>query len=834
MAKKRPDFSKEYQKELDLLKRIQEAEEASLDTSFRRSKAEINLQNSLLKQQALVEVLRDYKNKGLELTEKEQKLYDSTLNSLKQQLAVEKQALNIEKKRVTTLKLLQNAAVGFLNALPISFFMEADASMKSINKELGLSGIRAEAMRTNIEGASISAARLGANIQDLSNIQSTFADETGRAKALTEEAQMAIVAIGKGTGLGVEQAARLTGQFELMGLNAEKSAQFVQGVVDSSERMGVNTNKVLKNITENFKDLQKFTFRGGIQGFAEMASYAEKFKVDMGSMLDSAERARTLEGAVDLAAELQVMGGEFAKSDPFKLLFLSRNDPAEFTKKINDMTKSVATFKKNADGSFETFISPMDMDRLERVGESLGMQRGELVEQAKRMAEIRRMRQQMLGTTLTKDEMESIEGMAKFNSDTGKFFVEINGQKKDLSRITAQDAQLIEQQARTLDQRAKDAQTFDEVFSNTVTMFKSSMLPILDGMNDILTNVVQPVVTEISNLLNSSPSWVTSIMKYGGAIAGGLLVASKTASMLSPIMGIFKGGGISKLLSGGAKGVGGASAIGGNTGGFMSSMGAGAGVGVAAAGMGTGIMLAAKGFAELATAMKGLDVNQLEAFKEVTLGLSVAIPAAAIAIGVLAAVAAPAAPPLLAFGAAIGLVGAGVGGAAIGIGYLVDGFSSLMKTASPEKIMKTAAGISTLAGASLMFANPLAVLGLGTMASSVLAMSSAGSGMEKIGYAFEKIETVLQGSTSQFTELRKTIDAIQNMEIDTNSAFGSLANLLNKPIMVEFANKDVAINTRVNLNVDGRKLAESLNIPQRVAVSTYDQKSGKSGGSTST
>jgi hypothetical protein len=161
-----------------------------------------------------------------------------------------------------------------------------------------------------------------------------YADETGRARVLSAEMVKDITAIGQGTGLGIEAATRLGAQFELMGFDAKTTMDYVQGVVDTSERMGVNTTKVLKNISDNFKKLNTYTFQQGVKGFAQMAMYAEKFKIDIGQALNAASVSKTLEGAIDLTAQLQVMGGEFAKTDPFEMLFLSRNDPAKFTEKI--------------------------------------------------------------------------------------------------------------------------------------------------------------------------------------------------------------------------------------------------------------------------------------------------------------------------------------------------------------------------------------------------------------------------------------------------------------------------------------------------------------------
>ena len=69
-----------------------------------------------------------------------------------------------------------------------------------------------------------------------------------------------VALIGRGTGLGVEQATKLAAQFEYMGIDAKAAMEYAQGVVETAELMGVNTTKVLKNISDNFKKLQTFTF----------------------------------------------------------------------------------------------------------------------------------------------------------------------------------------------------------------------------------------------------------------------------------------------------------------------------------------------------------------------------------------------------------------------------------------------------------------------------------------------------------------------------------------------------------------------------------------------
>jgi hypothetical protein len=820
-------MAKQNKKETeDLLKALQElndAEQNSLSNNLKINDAKRRANDAMRDLVSFEKEINKSLGDGNNLSKEEIKSYEKQIELAKKELAKQREILGVENKRLSVLGFMYNKLNQIGSSNFFGFLMDSDKAVKSLNLELGLSGEKSAQMRQSIEGAAVNAARLGASVQDLANIQSTFADETGRARIQSEAALDAIVAIGKGTGLGIEQAARLTGQFELMGLSTEQSANYVQGVVDTTERMGVNTTKVLKNITTNFKDLQKFTFRGGVQGFAEMASYAEKFKIDMGSMLDSTEKARTLEGAVDLAAQLQVMGGEFAKSDPFQLLFLSRNDPAKFTQKINEMTKGVATFKKNAEGGFETFISPMDMDRLERVGQALGMQRGELAEQSRRMLEISKMKQQMIG--LDKKQMEIASGLAKREGDSLQYYVEIAGKKKMLNQLSETDISNLEKQSKALEARAKSAKTFDEEFVNTVQMFKSSMLPILQGINSILDNQIRPLIETIQGVLNGKSEAMKSfLIGAGKALAIGVALTKSVGLVTSMYnkIGIGKMGGLM-----GKKGGGAGSAVGkaAKSGGGLSALGTGAGVGIAAAGVGAGVMLASKGIAQLAESMSKLDETQIWALPATMLAMSVGAFALAPAITAVGAAGTAGSLGLLALGAAAVGVGFGINLAATGIGAMAESFATL----DGVDLSGIAGGILSIGGAALMIGNPMGIAGMIGITSAVSSIGSNADNLERVGNAFYNINSVLQGSASQFKEIRATIDAINSMESGGESAFASLASILNKPLKVEFADNNATFNATVNLNVDGKKIADSINISRRTAIKTADEKSGKSG-----
>jgi len=714
------------------------------------------------------------------------------------------------------------------------YLQESDKVIRSTILNLGMSGTKAALMRDSFEQSAGFVTRLGGSLEDIQSIMTGYADETGRARVMSEQMVKDITAIGKGTGLGIEQATRLGAQFELMGFDAKSTMDYVQGVVDTSERMGVNTTKVLKNVNDNFKRLNTYTFQQGVKGFAQMAMYAEKFRIDINQALNAADVARSLEGAIDLAANLQIMGGEFAKTDPFEMLFLSRNDPAKFTEKIADMTKGVVSFRKMADGSFEKFVSPADRDRLAAVAKSLGMEASELTQIAERQAEIQRMRQQMAGMGLSSKEKELIEGAAIFNKETGRFEVQIAGHMQDVAKLTSTQANAFAKERVSLEERAKQAMTFDDTFKATINSLKSALLPILHSVNGLLTKL-QPIADWMSKFAGSSGGWIKAGAVLLGA-AGAWKMASalfnkgvdnwmKTGSVMAKqksaptsVMGKFLRGTASAEPEGGGAGGAGSKISG------KALAGAGAGVGLAAAGIGAGIGAAAAGISLLANAMSGLDEKQAEILKDVvkTIGWFV-VGGVAVAAGIMAfSVAAGAsAGPLMAFGGAVALIGLGIGVAAAGIGVMGMGLAKLVESSkgAGKDMPLVAMGIAGIA-ASMGMAT-MALPGAIGMAMAVKSIGKNAPAIATVGNSLQKVKLALGGSREDYAAIKEVIDSISNMKVRGGGLFAGLAMMLSKPLKVEFAQGKVTMVNDITLTIDGDKFMQKAYKVQ-LAVQKHD------------
>jgi DNA-binding XRE family transcriptional regulator len=747
----------------------------------------------------------------------------TTLTAIEKQLKREQEKIVKLKTQEKILRVMSNIKLpdfGSIGSLGLN-----DKAIRMTVMELGKGAENSQQIRDAFYQAAPKARQLGTSMEELYQLQKAYTEESGRAVALTGEQLININEIAKGTTLGAQGAGQLAAQFELLGMNTERTKEVVQGIVDSSERMGVNVNKVLKTISSNFKSLNTYAFKDGVKGMAKMAQYAEKFKISIAESIDSADTARKLEGAVEMAATLNTLGGNFAKSDPFELFHLSRNDPAKYTQKLNEMTKGMAQLVKTGD-QFEFKITPVDLDRIRVAAEATGQKFETMVEQAQRMAEIQQMNKQLMGTAFSAQDRELIQGLAKLDSKSGIY--QVLG--KDISKLSAKEVEALKVQQTTLKERAEAVQTFNEKFENTINSMKLTLLPILDGINAMF-DVIHPYLKGISDFMADQPKWVKSGLGFAGAIiAGGMLLGKAANAFKSiPFLGKMMSGGVAKGAGGalgGATAKGG-SAIGGAVG-KGGGLAGGAGIGLASAGIGTGIAVAAAGISKLADSMAKLDKDQVEALETIAVTLAVSFPLAAVGIGILAAVAAPAAIPLLALGAAIFAIGAGVGVAAAGIGYMAEGFGGLLQSASPEKIFALAAGVTAL-GASLAYLAGGSILTLfaGGGAFAMLALlSTRADAFERIGDAMKNVAVVLNSDGQGLSKLKETLDSIQNINSNTG-ILGELKSLFKDGVKVRFDEKNVSMNVNVSLEVDSEVIARKT--AKKIVVLHKDYQDGKAG-----
>ena len=642
-----------------------------------------------------------------------------------------------------------------------NYLQDIDGAIRKYQLSLGAAGEKADMIRKQTENSVNASARFGAGIKDIIELQSGLNDLTGKSNVFREKEILDLVAITKGTGLQNEEVTKLVGNMMLFGSSIGDAKDLVQKTVNDTSKMGLNSSKVMKSLAANIDKMDNYRFQNGVEGLKKMVMSSEKFRFSIEGALAAADKFRTLEGLLEAGATMRVLGGEFAKMDEFKLSFLARNKPEEFAVEMAKLTKGMASFNKET-GTFD--ITDVDFDKLRVIAEATGREVGDLTKQARQFNQLEFAKKQIFAGT--DEEKEMIAKLATFQKGSTIGTIQIGDKNVRLDQLTDKQISLYTQQQKTLEERAKDSQNFNESFENTITQLKSTLLPLLTYINKGLEKF-NGMIDGFRDSTGALSGWAAAI-PIGGlllGIGGGAIIMGLTKGLFSLI-----GSGIGKMFGG----MGSTLTGDGGVGVLSASLGTLAGIGIAAVGIGAGMYLAAKGVAALATSFSKLNANQLIGINValVAMGATMAgIAFFAPALGAAAPEIALFSGSLLLLGAAAAAIGAGIGIAALGIAEIVKAFNN-----STENINFT--GLEALGNVDFKNIDKLNVL-----------KSFKESDVERMQEMFDVLNQINSIDTSKLNQLQKLF---------TNSTLK--VQLEGNP----------TINNNITVEVDGEKFYKKV------------------------
>lgn len=482
---------------------------------------------------------------------------------------------------------------------------EMDKSIKTSALEMGLLSKNSSDYSQTIRNSALSTNRLGVGVAELAKLQASYSQELGRTVMLGDKGLNAMSEMSMATGLGAEGSAKMAADMENQGLSAERTRDLLQETMNSSSKMGLNGSKVIKNMLNGMKLLNKYNFKEGVKGLDKMAKTVTKLGVGMEFATGMADKLFDIEGAVEMSAQLQVMGGAWANlADPFKLAYMARNDMAGLTEQMGKAAEASVHFNKET-GEFA--ISAYEMDKLRKIADATNSSYDELASAAKNARKFTEIGKQA-PFTMSKEAKEFLASTAQFDKN-GNATVEIDGKPKLLKSLGAAGASIIEKQrleSETLAERVSASQTFDDKMTNLINMVKTTMLPIVDGINKVLGPLVdkfmgkgfETKLIDLGKQIGSFVEGAAGIVKTVGEIAlalgpKGMLALFLGGKALGFLMdkAIWFGNGLSLsqgFMAGNSGGGGllgtGNAGLAGKAGGMAKGFG-GAGAGLLAAGM---------------------------------------------------------------------------------------------------------------------------------------------------------------------------------------------------------------------------------------------------------
>lgn len=383
----------------------------------------------------------------------------SYLQQLQEINDAEEKSVQIRKQGFSEIKSGFNQILSGTKSLA-SMWGKVDQAASKFAKSVGLGAsglrrIRKDSINAVVNGQFGRKYNVGAD--ELAELEANYSNTIGRNAMISRNDQESMAAMRAVMGeTGMEFATKL----ENFGLSYTDAADKAGKMFKEASKYGISFEKYSKNVVNNIKLAQNYTFKNGIKGLESMAKKATAMKIDMQQVASFADRVSTVEGAINTAAQLQVLGGPFAQfADPMGMLNESLTNMEGLQDRFQKMIGNLGRFDAQTG---EIAISAFNKQRIKVAAEAMGMDPGQIMETA--MASKRRdfVGSQIANMGYNKDDIEFLKNVATVSGGKAKIsYVDRNGERREIddlakSRLSEEDLKEIREGTQSESDDIKD------------------------------------------------------------------------------------------------------------------------------------------------------------------------------------------------------------------------------------------------------------------------------------------------------------------------------------------------------------------------------------------
>jgi hypothetical protein len=374
-----------------------------------------------------------------------------------------------------------------LNQLKVdanTFIESSDALSQysnDINKLFTQGRQRMLELQTALADTTPSIARMGGSIGDVANIIGKVATESRRNVVASTEEVEKLFAAQKVLGLGADT---LTKAFLDVGMGIETIGDTLEESVNYVQSIGGNAATVMRDVTNNMDQMNRYQFEGGVQGLTKMAAQASMLRFDMNQTFQLADKVLSPEGAIETAAAFQRLGvAAGTLVDPFALMNSSINDPGALQDSLVDVAKQFTYF----DEKTKTFkINPQGVLTLKELQTQTGVSAAEMSKLGLAAAEADKRISAVgsAGLNIKEDDKQYLANIAKMG-EGGEYEVKIRNEKgeedtRKLAEITQTEFEnLIKEQRerpKDMEEIARSQMSTSEVIKGDVSAIRAKIV----------------------------------------------------------------------------------------------------------------------------------------------------------------------------------------------------------------------------------------------------------------------------------------------------------------------------------------------------------------------
>lgn len=376
-------------------------------------------------------------------------------------------------------------------------------------------------------------------------MQDAYAKVTGRATLLTLEQMEDIAAASKLMGSETVQSA--ISMMDNMGTTSQTAMELLDSTYARARNAGVDIGKASETFVKNLALANKFNFKDGIDGISRMAVLSSKIRFDMQELSNISERVSSIEGAIETAAKLQVLGGAGAilGSNPMQLLYEEAADPEALYKRFADIFGSHGSFNRET-GQAE--ITPFDREIIKEQAKAVGVSFDNAIQTAKQQSKIKEIESDLRRTSpllfekLTEEQRNTVYNKAEYDKEKQSFYINYQtegGEEKkayieELANLSEADWKSISTQIEPVEDIRDNVRKIASELVGTKERYNSMKDQIWEGISKAIHPVME-IADGVLTWVNNSSIWRGLTTTFVGAV--GIMAARSAWTAVSTAVG---------------------------------------------------------------------------------------------------------------------------------------------------------------------------------------------------------------------------------------------------------------------------------------------------------
>ena len=389
---------------------------------------------------------------------------------------------------------LSGAANLFASVVSDAYTREGEL-LKAFTTKAGMAGQFASGFTESIMAVAPKAQLLGVSFGELKDATESMVSNSQKFANYQGESVLEAVRISAAYGATSKSLLENVEAFRDVGIGLTDASGKIEQIGKRSLSQGLSARATTKTVMDNLGKLNEFGFKNGVEGLGKMVQEAQALNFKMEETFKVAAKLYDPEGAIDLSANLQVIGGAIGDlADPIKLMYDATNNVESLQTSILGAAKSLATYNAEQ-GRFE--VTGTNLRRAKAMSDALGISMEQLTSSAiKGQVQMQAMSQIEL-FDLNEDQKQFVSNLATMKDGVVGFELPKDLQKElginqaflDMSSLNGEQMAKIAEAQKRLSERKTD-----DIIRDQYTVQTQS----LNALNSIAMNIGNMARTRIN------------------------------------------------------------------------------------------------------------------------------------------------------------------------------------------------------------------------------------------------------------------------------------------------------------------------------------------------